>query len=228
MQWLLGPREGVPKSEPQTTDIQVVRAASNPSAPGLADQTAGPLSPEHLEALSEANRRAQSLRAAGKLAAVNGWSSAVFSVLCAPFALFGLTAAVMGVGLGAVAWNEFRGRRLLLAFDPRGPRVLGWNQIGFLALLCGYSLWRIYLALTTPNPYAEQIQAVPEIEKMIGDIGNLYVVFSIAVYGGVILSSAVFQGGSAAYYFSRSRHVLAMLNETPPWIIELQKRSAAA
>ena len=46
-----------------------------------------------------------------------------------------LASALVTAGLSLVTYNEFQGRRRLLSFDQSGPRLLGWNQIGFLALI---------------------------------------------------------------------------------------------
>jgi hypothetical protein len=46
----------------------------------------------------------------------------------------------------------------------------------------------------------------------------------ILVYGFyslVIFFSAVFQGGMAAYYFTRRRHIESFNRKTPPWIRRL-------
>ena len=186
----------------------------------------GPLTPEHQRALAEANQRVRKVMAAGKMAAFNGWTSGIFAALTLPFALFSLTALVVGAALALVAWNEFRGRKLLLHFDGRGPRVLGWNQLGFMTLLIGYGLWGIYSALTGPNPYADQIKAMPELEQMLGPIDEMHLILAVAVYGCLIVFSAIFQGLNALYYFTRRKHLDAYLVRTPLWIVDLQKFSA--
>ena len=102
----------------------------------------GPLSPEQQRQLAQANQRARKVLSAARVATFNGWtigSIAGFSLL---FGLFSRTALVMGIAMGIVAWNEFRGRALLRAFDPAGPRLLGKNQLGFLAVIVGYCLCR--------------------------------------------------------------------------------------
>lgn len=132
-----------------------------------------------------------------------------------------MTTLVVGIGLAIVAYNEFRGRKHLLAFDLRGPRLLGGNQLGFFGLLTGYSLWKIHAALSGPNPYQDQL-------SMLGSVGDLYTVVVVAVYVGVILFSLIFQGFTALYYFTRHKHLKNYLEQTSPWIIDLQRYSTAA
>ncbi len=190
--------------------------------------TDGPLSPQHRRDLAEADRRARSVRRAAKVAAFNGWSIGSFAALSLPFALFSITGVIMTGGLAAVAYNEFRGRKLLSRFDQRGPRVLGWNQLGLMGLLIGYSLWNIYLATTGPSPYNEQLGANPELASMLGSVGDLYTSITLAVYGGVIVFSVIFQGLNALYYFTREKHLQSYLSQTPAWIVDLQRSTSAA
>ena len=83
-----------------------------------------------------------------------------------------MTALPMGMGLAIVAWNEFRGRDLLREFDPHGTRLLGWNQVGLIALVVAYSLWCIFTGLTQPNPYQVHIDQTPELAPMLGSVGD--------------------------------------------------------
>lgn len=180
----------------------------------------GPLSPEQMQHLLAAGRRAQRIYGAAKLAAFNGWTIAVVAGLSLPLVLFGLSLSglLVEAGLAVVAFNEFRGRRRLLRFDPSATRLLGWNQIALMALLIAYSAWAIHAAWANPNPYEAELRANPELRGMLGSIGNLYLAVTIAVYGGVILATIGFQGLNAWYYFTRRRYVQEYLDETPPWV----------
>ena len=187
-----------------------------------------PLSGENQRELAEANERAGKVRRAAKVATFNGWSIGIFAALSLPFALFSKTAFVMCIALGVVAYNEFRGRNLLRHFDESGARLLGWNQLGLMGLLIGYSLWSIYAGLTGPSPYSEQINAMPELGSMLGSIDDLYQTVTLAVYGSLIVFSVIFQGLNTLYYFTRERYVQAYLDQTPSWIVDLQRSVAAA
>ncbi len=180
----------------------------------------GPLSPEQQRQLAQANQRARKVLSAARVATFNGWtigSIAGFSLL---FGLFSRTALVMGIAMGIVAWNEFRGRALLRAFDPAGPRLLGKNQLGFLAVIVGYCLWSIYTTATGQN--AE----LAEIETMIGPVSDLARDLTVMVYGVVLLLSVVFQGLNARYYFARERLVREYLQRTPDWVVTLHVSSS--
>jgi hypothetical protein len=95
----------------------------------------GPLTPEHHQELALAGQRAQKVRRAAHVATFNGWVTGVLAFCSAPFAFFSMTGVLVTCGLSAVTYNEFRGRKRLLQFDPSGALVLGWNQVGLLARL---------------------------------------------------------------------------------------------
>ena len=188
--------------------------------------TAGPLSAEQLEQLAAANLRARKALGAAKVAAFNGWSFAVMAVVSLPFAFSGPESLVVTAAMGIVAWNEFRGRRRVRAFDLRGPRLLGWNQLGLMAVMIGYAAWRIYSTTTSPPTYAEEMERDPQLRKMLGSFSDLQRMVTLAVYGGIAVGTVIFQGLTSAYYFTRGRHVRAYLRETPEWVVQLQRRMA--
>ncbi len=179
----------------------------------------GPLSPEHQEELAQAKQRVRKVLGAVKVATFNGWTIGVFAAITLLFALFSVTALVVGAGMAVVSWNEFRGRTLLRQFDTQGPRLLGRNQVGFMSLLIGYCLWSIYRTLTNP---VTQIEGLEEI----GVTADLVTNLTVAVYGAVIVLSLLFQGLNALYYFRRVKHVEEYLRETPRWIVELQRSTS--
>jgi hypothetical protein len=191
-------------------------------------ESPGPLSVEHQQQLADAHRRAGKVIAASKVAAFNGWTAAVFAALTLPFALFGPSALLISAGLGVIAYNELRGRKLLRRFDLRGPRLLGFNQLGLLGMIIIYGVWRIWAGLTGPNPYEEHIAATPELESMLGPVAELHVTLTLLVYVSVIVFSIIFQGLTAWYYFSRLGHIRAYRAQTPAWIVQLQQLTPAA
>ena len=207
--------------------------AAPPVAPAAAQDGSAPLSPEHLQQLDQARRRAKKVLGAGRMALFNGITIGIFAGFALLFALlsplFGeidVAALVMAVALGLMTWNEFRGRRLLRRFDSRGPRVLGWNQLALMVLIAGYCAWMIARSHFGPGPYAEDIAREPMLEPTLAPIGKLHRILTWAVYGGVLLGTVLFQGLNALYYFTRRRHLEAYLAETPDWVVHLQRHSA--
>jgi hypothetical protein len=178
------------------------------------------LTPEQHAALKEARDRAKGILSAGKMAAFNGWTVGVFAVLTV---LFGLTSPVLlalGVGMGIVARNEFRGRTLLRALDPGGPRLLVRNQLGFMALLVAYCAWGLVRAYTHADPEWAQLEELAGWE--VGFIQSLMA----AGYGGAILLTVLFVGLNARYYHRRIAMLDAYLAGTPPWVVDLQRSAS--
>jgi hypothetical protein len=198
----------------------------------MAVATLAPPSPEgftlaHSQELAQASQRAVKVRKAARVASFNGWMSALVALCSAPFALYGIDGLVVAIALTIVAVNEFRGRNRLLAFDPSAASLLGWNQLGLLAMIIVYSVWQLYTNLTDAKPLAE-FKANPEIGEILGGTGGFEELFRhivVGFYGLVILLSVIFQGANAYYYFSRRKYVEAYLNETPAWVRELQSAS---
>ncbi len=184
----------------------------------------GPLSESHQHEVAAAHDLARKIRKAAAVATFNGWVTGIFAVCSAPFALFSLPGFVVTVGLSIVAFNEFRGRKRLLQFDPKAPAFLGWNQVGFLALIISYCIWMLIVGLTSEGPFAAELKAKPELGAVfdsVDEFDQIYRILIAAVYGMVIVLSGVFQGLNAIYYFTRRKHVTAYVQNTPNWVLEL-------
>jgi hypothetical protein len=184
----------------------------------------------HTQELARASERAAKVRKAARVAGFNGWMSALLAACSAPFAIFGIDGLAVAVVLAIVAFNEFRGRKRLLAFDPGAAALLGWNQLGLLAVIVVYCLWSTYTNLTDANPLAADLKANPEIGELFGGargFDDLLGKIVIAFYGLVILLSAIFQGANAYYYFTRRKYVQTYLDQTPAWVRELQRATAS-
>ena len=186
----------------------------------------GPLTSEHRRELARARQTSKAVRKAARIAAFNGWATAAVAALSAPFALFSLTGLLMLTGLSLVAYNELRGRRRLLRFDPRAAAILGWNQLGLLAMIVVYCLWTIHASLNGANSLSAELQAYAG--SAFGSTHEFVALARqvvVAIYGSIIALSILFQGLNALYYFTRRRHIDAYLAETPEWIRELQAAS---
>jgi hypothetical protein len=196
------------------------------SAVTITSSSDGPLTQEHYCELALATRRARGIGNAARLAAFNGWVIGIFAAVSALFALFSIAGFLVTVGLALIAYNEFQGRRLLLRFDPSSSARLGWNQMGFLTLIIVYCLWMLFKGLTGTFPFTAEIEANPELAAALGPLDEfdvLYKILVVTVYGAVIALSTIFQGLNAFYYFTRGRHIEAYVQETPDWVLAVQR-----
>jgi hypothetical protein len=198
-----------------------IPAGSGPLNADDSTTRGGPLSAEQREELGRANQRAKKILGAAKVAAFNGWVIGGLAAVTLLFALFSMTALVMGAGMAVVAWNEFRGGKQLRGFDPQGAQLLGRNQLGFTGLVSAYCLWSIYR--TVNNPITE----LAELEAIAGSVGDLVTSLTVTVYVAVMLVSLLVQGLNARYYYARTKMVQDHLKDTPAWIVDLQRSASS-
>jgi hypothetical protein len=162
------------------------------------------------------------------VASFNGWTMAIIAALSAASALFDTSGLPITVGLAFVAFNEFRGRKRLLQFDPSAATMLGWNQLGLLAMVIVYCLWTLYGSFGQSGAVAAELKSYADLDAALGAAGgfeDLYKNVVLAIYGSVIALSILFQGGNAFYYFTRRRLIEDYIAETPAWIREVQSGS---
>ncbi len=199
---------------------------------GFEDRFAGgPLTADHRRELTIARDRSRIIRKTARVAAFNGWTSALIAAASAPFSFTSPIAFVLTIAIALIAFNEFRGRKRVLNFDPSGASILGWNQIIFLAMITAYSLWMLFSTLNDTGSVSDELKGYVDLNATLGSSGGfagLYKQIVIYFYGGVIGLSALFQGGTAFYYFSRRRAIEDFVAETPAWVRDVQRDTLPA
>lgn len=196
-----------------------------PNVP-MQHEPAAPLSPEHHTQLARAQQQRKKINRAQAVAAFNAWCFSIFAGFSLLFAIFSFTSLIAAAVLGGLAYNEFRGRRQLKQLDPRGPKTLGINQLlccTAIALYCG---WQIIKALTGPGPYEQMIQQHPELASMLEPIHELLFTATLAAYALILIVGVASQGATAWYYFTRKKHLHAYIEQTPEWVIDLERTQA--
>lgn len=200
---------------------------------GVGSQMAdNPLSASHRRELAVARDRVRPIRSTARVAAFNAWSSAVIAALSVPFSIGSPVGMALTVGIAIVAFNEFRGRKKLLNFEPAGASLLGWNQLGLLAMITVYCLWMMNTSLAEGSSLSAEIKGLAELDSSLaGTMDSLQPMIRQAVRGfylGVIVISTLFQGGTALYYFSRRRLIEAFIAETPDWVRDIERSALNA
>lgn len=173
--------------------------------------------------LAEAQTRTKKIRRAAGTATVNAWSVGIFAAPSLVMGIFDLPTFLIGAGLAIVAYNENRGAKMFRRIDMKAPKLLGFNQIGLGAILVVYGIYGLLSAMSGPNYYDEQIMKMPQLAPTLEPLGELYQLASILVYGCIIGISIIFQGLTAWYYFSRTKIMRAYVDQTPSWILDVQK-----
>jgi hypothetical protein len=194
-------------------------------------QPPSPLDEAQLQVLAQARAVRRKLRFAGFLALSNVIGLATFAFLSLAFGLFELSLSPMAVALAVLAWNEARGRRLLLDGDARAPRRLAFNQLALLACVLVYCVYSAVTAWTGPSLLDSALLADPSLPDMLGgaadgagtsldELSHWGRVAALVIYGLVAFGSGAVQGLTALYY-SSLKPTVAALAALPAWAREL-------
>jgi hypothetical protein len=195
------------------------------TTPRTAGEPAG-LNIEQLQALQAAHHDRRRIRRAAAVATVSGWTLMTFAALTLLTGLFSLPAFLLGLGMAVVAWTELSGSKAMRHLDISAPYQLAVNQLVLAAMLCAYSGWGIFAALTSPSRYAEQMAAGGEVARMLEPIDNLHTTISVIVYVTMIVIAIAACGSTALYYFTRRGHMEQHLSRTPTWVVEAMRNIA--
>jgi hypothetical protein len=184
-----------------------------------------PLTPEQIAEIARARELYRKVRRATGVATFDAWATATFAGLTLLVTLmsFSLTGLLVGAGMAVVAWNGFRGLKMLKALDPEGARVLGWNQILLGSVLFLYAAWNL-VAIATGAPGSmfgslkDQLEGLDttQIESVVRSIAYL-------VYGSLALFAIIAQGLTSLYYFSRGRYVRDYVEKSAGWVLQMQR-----
>jgi hypothetical protein len=185
-----------------------------------------PLSPAQVVEYQTALQRCKKVRRAIFVAGTDAWLTAIFAVLTLLGSFLSPTGILLGLALGYIAFNSFRGLNRLKRFDLSGPKLLALNQLTLIAILTVYALYSIWAARNGDTDLNQALAAEPGLAGSAGDIKQLSWFLTLAVYGTLIFATVVAQGSAALYYFSRRKHLEAYVAQTPSWIIDLQKAQA--
>ena len=160
------------------------------------------------------------LKRVRRIAAVNGWSVAVFSGLCTLISL--LTGAAGGAAVGLMVTlggvMELRGHRMLGRRLPDGMSWLVRGQLVVLGTIWIYAVSRLASfdpELAMGNMTAEMEQLLAESGVMMSDVLPLVKIAFYAIYITVLLVTLIYQGGLALYYRSRTAVVTEALKAPP-------------
>jgi hypothetical protein len=194
----------------------------SPPAPAAASRD-GPLSPDHLAAISAARLRGKKIRRAAMVATISGWTMGAFAVITLMGGLFGdWLALAIGIPLGLVAFFELRGAAMIRRFLPSGATLLACNQLGLALVLIAYAGYMLIQTVSHPilGGAGGQSTGDPQIDAMMGDLSRT---IGLVLYGGLMVFGLVGPGLTALYYQSRRGHIERMLDQTPEWVIHAMR-----
>jgi hypothetical protein len=126
--------------------------------------------------------------------------------------------------MGIIAYVEFTGAAKLKQLNAEAPRKLAFNQLALAALLIGYATWSLYTGLSGPSALMSSEAAQdPMVAEMLAPYEGIERQITALVYIVLILVAIFAQGGTALFYFSRTKYVKAYVQETPAWIVAMQR-----
>jgi MFS family permease len=211
-------------TQPPTIHPSPLPYATPPNFSSSPAPAAAPLSPEHLQQIQLAQKRAGKIKRAILVAQFDGWATGIFGGITVLGVLFGsIVAFLLGGGMLIVSFVEFRGVKKLRRLEPDATRWLGWNQVFFGSILLLYAAWSLWGVYHEQSDLAKQLAGMPDMGAMGRDIDQITRTIGLMVYGGLAAVAIFGQGGTALYYWSRRKFVEAYLNETPKWIIDAQR-----
>lgn len=221
-------------AQPLASDRDPELKSSGTHRAPQAGAAAGPLSAADLELLTRAGERMRSLRRALWLAYTNGGTLLLCAFACLPFALFDAWLLAPALALGASGAAELRGARMLRDHDLRAPRWLATNQLVLLALIAVYCASGAVRALhgsvadelanAAPGMTDQLRDVMPGLELTPETLDPAYRVIAVAFYAAVFAACALYQGLCARYYRTRAAVLRAFVDETPSWVMEVQRR----
>jgi hypothetical protein len=193
-------------------------------------QSTSPLDEAQLSILAKTREAKRKLRFAGLIALSNVIGLGLCGAIALGFGLLGLGLSTIGLVLIVLAWNEQRGRSLLLAGDSRAPRRLALNQLLLFGAVFVYCAYSAYVAWTGPSvldAVSRQLPELPEaFEGILGagtsvaDLSEWGRMVALGFYAAVAIGSLLVQGLTALYYQSL-RSTVEALAALPAWAREL-------
>ncbi|MGE5612144.1 MAG: hypothetical protein ACM359_23050 [Bacillota bacterium] len=191
--------------------------------PALPGSPVGLLSQEQLQQLAVAQLASRKIRRAVAVATFDGWTLAIFAALSFVCGLSSISGILMGIGMGVVAWIELCGARQLRRLNAQAAKRLGFNQIALALLLILYAIGSLWSEWRGEGVMAALSAADPAAAGLLKPMEGLAHLLAMTVYGSLIGVAIVVQGGTAWFYFTRIKHIQGYLEQTPAWIIQMQK-----
>ncbi len=109
----------------------------------------------------------------------------------------------------------------LRSHDPTAAILLAKNQIFLAVVIVVYAAVSLYIALhqtadAVPAEYAD-------LMKDMGPAARYRFLSKAGVYISVMIGTVLVQGRMCFYYYTRSRQIRVYLEDTPKWVVEMQR-----
>ncbi|MGB3193875.1 MAG: hypothetical protein WBC39_01115 [Phycisphaerae bacterium] len=191
-------------------------------------EEASPIGEREWGLVREAAVRWRKVKRAAGTARGSAIVTLVIGLLALPFVVVSpsFSGLVVVAGILVVGVREWKGYGKMRRAEAGAASYLGWNQVALVGVITFYCLFQmgsfsleeVKSAAISPE-VRSQLAAMPgmaaDIDRMI-ERWAPYAVYGF--YSLVILVSALAQGMTAVYYFSRRKYVETFNRQTPEWV----------
>lgn len=196
--------------------------------PAAPEPNACPLTSDHLRELADAKVASRALRRCVGVARMSAWTTGILGGCTLLGVLFGdVTSLVLGSTLVALGVREARAAQRLARFDAGAPRDLARNQLILGVALVLYAAWQ-FVAAYRSNGLSGGSQPVGDVQvdRMLGDIGDLTRHIMMGFYVVVALAGACATSLMALYYLRARAKLSAFVERTAPWVMQTLRAAA--
>jgi hypothetical protein len=182
------------------------------------------LSGAKLLEFTAARRACSKVTRAVRLAAISGWTIAIFAGLVLIAGISTTNATWMGLLMIIAAMVEFRARNRLRRLETSAARTLGCNQIALGLLVVVYAGWHINdLLLVSPRPISFHSLLQGTALQFSSGHWSMDRGTNLLLYGLLGIVALLTQGAAAWYCFSRERWIREYVSFAPSWIVKMQQ-----
>jgi hypothetical protein len=191
-------------------------------------EEASPIGEREWGLVREAAVRRRKVKRAAATARSSAIVTLVIGLAALPFVLVSpsFSGLVVVAGILVVGVREWKGYGKMRRAESGAASYLGWNQVALVGVITFYCLFQM-ASFSTEEVKSAAIS--PEVRSqlatmpgMAADIDRMIEQWApYAVYGFyslVMLVSALAQGATAVYYFSRRKYVETFNRQTPEWV----------
>jgi hypothetical protein len=198
--------------------VDTIMMPSTP--PPFESPLTSPPSRVHLDQIAAAKVLGKKISRAIATAKFSGWTIGIFAAVTFLGGLAGsLSALILGAAMGAITYYELRGANEMKRLDRTAPKRLAMNQIVFALMLIAYAGYELMSTLREPinlSSYGADPQVAAQIQSMERPL-------AIIVYVSVMIAAILGPGLTAIYYYTRAKYIDRYVQNTPTWILDLQR-----
>jgi hypothetical protein len=182
------------------------------------------LSGAKLLEFTAARRACSKVTRAVRLAAISGWTIAIFAGLVLIAGISTTNATWMGLLMIIAAMVEFRARNRLRRLETSAARTLGYNQLVLGLLIVLYAAWHMNdLILGSRGSINLHSLLASTAHQFSSGRFSLDRGTNLLLYGLLGIVALLTQGLAAWYCFSREKWIREYVSFAPSWIVKMQQ-----